>query len=336
MPRRDAWRPDSLLDGFESLDLPLAVDPLPGEPDEPLVGTLVRRADPALRASRRAILSLHGWNDYFFHVHVAEFAEREGFAFYALDLRRYGRSHREGQFFGYIGSLEDYAAELDAALAVLEDAHDEVALMGHSTGGLTASLWASANPGRVSGLMLNSPWLDLHGPPAFASVLKPLLAPVSRRSPTRVLPMPENEHMVYARSIHTTLGGEWDYSLDLKSPTPRPILAGWLRAVLHGHASVARGLSIECPVIVATSSQTAFLRRFSPRAREADVVLDVERVAAAAWRLGPHVTLVRVEGGLHDLSLSREPARTAYLEALSTWLQAYLPGDTPGAYSGSG
>lgn len=32
-------------------------------------------------------------------------------------------------------------------------------LMGHSTGGLTLSRWVSRNPGRVSALILNSPWL---------------------------------------------------------------------------------------------------------------------------------------------------------------------------------
>ena len=35
--------------------------------------------------------------------------------------------------------------------------------MGHSTGGLITSLWAGKNPGRIDGLILNAPWLDLQG-----------------------------------------------------------------------------------------------------------------------------------------------------------------------------
>ncbi|MBK8462278.1 MAG: hypothetical protein IPL36_04350 [Nigerium sp.] len=87
-----AWLPDEHVAGFETLTLPLAVDALPEEGDVPLVGTLVRRQDRSLRAHARAIVHVHGWNDYFFHGHVADFYEAQGVAFYALDLRRYGRS----------------------------------------------------------------------------------------------------------------------------------------------------------------------------------------------------------------------------------------------------
>ena len=41
----------------------------------------------------------------------------------------------------------------------------------------------------------------------------------------------------------------------------------------------------------------------------ADAVLDVAHMAKWAPRLGRHVTLVRIGGGLHDLTLSAEPAR---------------------------
>jgi alpha-beta hydrolase superfamily lysophospholipase len=41
---------------------------------------------------RRSVLYLHGYNDYFFHTHVAEKFNENNFDFYALDLRKYGRS----------------------------------------------------------------------------------------------------------------------------------------------------------------------------------------------------------------------------------------------------
>lgn len=323
--RSDAWRPDRLLAGFECVDLALDAAPAPGEPEDPLVGTLIRRADPSLRLARRAVLSLHGWNDYFFHPHVAEFAEREGFAWYAVDLRRYGRSRRPGQFPGYIESLDDYAAELDAATAIIAESHEEVLLMGHSTGGLVAALWASTHPGRLAGVLLNSPWLDMPGSPAVTAALTPLLSTWSRRSPASVLPLPELEGMVYARTLHTSFGGEWDYDLELKYPRSCPARVGWLRAVLRGHAAVARGLDIDCPVFVATSERTQWLRRFRRRAREADTVLDVDKIAAAAWRLGDCVTLVRIPDGLHDLSLSPEPVRGVYFAEIARWWRAYVP-----------
>ncbi len=319
------WRRDPLLDGFENRDLPLTAQPLSGEPVTPLVGTLVRRSDPTLRAGERAVLHVHGWNDYFFHPHVAEFYEGLGYAFYALDLRRYGRSLREGQFRGYIGDLRDYHEEIDAAVSALRREHPSVVLTGHSTGGLTAALWASERPGRLSGLVLNSPWLDMWGPAGIAGAMRPIFGPLGRHNPTSPLRLPDMEEPIYAMATHADMGGEWDYSLELKSPGSEVVRLGWVRAILNGHARVARGLGIDCPVLVTTSTKTSFLRKYSAQAKSVDTVLDVDRIAAAAWRLGDQVTISRIEGGMHDLSLSQAEPRQRWFDAVSVWLGAYVP-----------
>jgi alpha-beta hydrolase superfamily lysophospholipase len=69
-----------------------------GTDDEgPVVATLVRRLarpnqERAERPTRRAVLYVHGFNDYFFQTHLADFFAERGWDFYALDLRKYGRS----------------------------------------------------------------------------------------------------------------------------------------------------------------------------------------------------------------------------------------------------
>lgn len=318
-----------LLDGFECRSLMLEATLFDGEGDEPLWATVVRPADPHRRRHRRAIVQVHGWNDYFFHAHVADFWDRQGFSFHAVELRRYGRSLRKGQFPGYIEDLSDYADELDAALALVRADHDSVILSGHSTGGLTAALHAADRPGTFAGLVLNSPWLDMWGPPAVTAMLNPLLKEWSKWAPTAVFPLPESEENVYVRSLHASHGGEWDWSLDLKTEVGEPVRVGWLRAVLQGHARVAKGLQIDCPVLVSTSARTVFLRKYSDEARQADVVLDVDRISAVAWNLGPEVALSRIDGGTHDLSLSPEPARAAWFASVARWVRAYAPRPLP-------
>jgi len=54
-------------------------------------------------------------------------------------------------------------------------------------------------------------------------------------------------------------------------------------------------------------------------------VLDVEQIAARAPKLGRCVTLVRIDGGLHDLVLSAKPVRDHVLVEMSRWASAYLP-----------
>lgn len=321
------WHPD-FLDGYETTELALeGAAPVVGEvgPDAAeagveLVATLVRRLPAG--SSRRAVLYVHGWNDYFFQTHLADAWAADGFDFYALDLRRYGRSLRVGQFHGFISDLDEYDTELSAAADLIAVDHDELVLMGHSTGGLVVSLWAATHADRVSGVVLNSPWLDLQGSAMVKTLGGPVIERLGHTLPTTVLRLPDPG--LYARALHASLGGEWDYDLDLKVTPSPPIRVGWLRAVLRGHQRVAAGLHLPMPVLVMASTTTDFRRRWHEDLRAVDSVLDVEQIAHRAVRLGRHVTMVRIDRGVHDLVLSGEPVRTEVLAEISRWTRAYV------------
>jgi alpha-beta hydrolase superfamily lysophospholipase len=270
----------------------------------------------------RAVLYLHGWNDYFFQAHVADYLTDLGYDFYALELRRYGRSIRPGQLRGFIANLDDYSLELDAAADLIAADHDRLMLMGHSTGGLIAALWAARNADRLEGMILNSPWLDLQGSAIVRALGAPVIDVLGSRAPTSIIRVPDLGFT--ARSLHISLGGEWDYDLTLKSRPSPPIRTGWLRAVLLGHQRVAAGLGIGVPILVLASARTEFARRWHEGLRVVDSVLDVEQTAARAVRLGPHVTVVRIPDGLHDLTLSAPHVRKQALDEIGRFVEAYV------------
>jgi alpha-beta hydrolase superfamily lysophospholipase len=315
------WSPD-FLGGYETTELVLpGAETAPGEPDDvDLVATLIRKSGP--RAGARAVLYLHGWNDYFFQTHLADYLSDLGYDFYAVDLRRYGRSIRPGQLRGFIGNLDDYTLELDAAADLIATDHDRLLLMGHSTGGLIAALWAARNADRLEGLILNSPWLDMQGSAIVRALGVPVIDALGSRAPTSIIRLPDLGFT--ARSLHISLGGEWDYDLTLKSRPGPPIRTGWLRAVLLGHQRVAAGLGIGVPILVLASAKTEFARRWHEGLRVVDTVLDVEQIAARAVRLGPHVTVVRVPDGLHDLTLSAAHVRKQVMDEIGRFIEAYV------------
>jgi alpha-beta hydrolase superfamily lysophospholipase len=315
------WSPD-FLGGFETTELALpGAEPAPGEPDDvELVATLIRKSGP--RIGSRAALYLHGWNDYFFQTHLADYLTDLGYDFYAVELRRYGRSIRQGQLRGFIANLDDYSLELDAAADLIAADHDRLLLMGHSTGGLIAALWAARNSDRLEGMILNSPWLDMQGSAIVRAVGAPVIDALGSRAPTSIIRLPDLGFT--ARSLHISLGGEWDYDLTLKSRPGPPIRTGWLRAVLLGHQRVAAGLGIGVPILVLASARTEFARRWHEGLRVVDSVLDVEQTAARAVRLGPHVTVVRIPDGLHDLTLSAPHVREQALDEIGRFIEAYV------------
>ncbi len=316
-----SWRPDVLGEPFEARTLHLADD------DEgPVVATLVRHHPPTeepLRAAR-VVLYVHGWSDYFFQRELAEYWHSRGAAFYALDLRKYGRSLRDGQTPGYVQDLRTYDEDLDAALAVIRSAHGAAArllVMGHSTGGLVTVLWADRRPGDVAAMVLNSPWLELQGSSVLRHVSGPAIRQLASFQPKAALP--NIDPGFYARSNRVEHGGEWEYDEAWRPVPSFPVRAGWLRAITAGHATVARGLHVEAPILTLASARSIISPRWSEEMRSADIVLDVDLIARRSVQLGPVVTVVRIAGGLHDLSLSAPPVRARFYAEIDRWLAGY-------------
>ena len=72
------------------MNLTETILPMPDDYEGKVIATLLRADSTA--PSDRAVLYLHGYIDYFFQTHMAERFAGEEWNFYALDLRKYGRS----------------------------------------------------------------------------------------------------------------------------------------------------------------------------------------------------------------------------------------------------
>lgn len=290
-----AWEPDPLLSGFEARALAF-----PPDYDGPVVATLVRLPPPA--APRGTVLYVHGFIDYFFQRHMGERFAAEGWAFYALDLRKHGRSLRPHQHPNFCKSISEYYADITQALEIIAA---PVLLAGHSTGGLVCALYAheGARRDRVAALWLNGPFFDFRIPAGR----RPLLAVATVLG--RFLPFlsdPNSVSPAYAKSIHRDYRGEWGFDLRLKPIAGFPACYGWVRAIRQAQARVRAGLAVRCPVLAMHSD-------------EADIVLDWRDIARWSPGLGADVTVRAFPGGLHDLVLSRPDIRAAVFDALFAW-----------------
>ncbi|WP_309140758.1 alpha/beta fold hydrolase [Micromonospora sp. M51] len=169
--------PDVLGPPYERQTIDLGAD------DEgPVVATLVRRR--AERPTGRAVLYVHGFVDYFFQTHLADFFAERGWDFYALDLRKYGRSLLPGQTPNFCHDISDYFPELDAAAEIIrkDDGHETLLAMGHSTGaptypGGSSVVISTASPSRTTRSIATSsgrdpssrtPWASTKAEPASA------------------------------------------------------------------------------------------------------------------------------------------------------------------------
>jgi alpha-beta hydrolase superfamily lysophospholipase len=314
------WVPDILGEGFEQLTLPL------GEDDEgPVVATLVRSIPSPVRMLAGPlrdidVLAVHGWSDYFFQPAQARFWTDLGARFHALDLRKYGRSLRPGQTPGFITRLQDYDADIAAALrAIGRRRGRRLVLVGHSTGGLTLALWANRHRGRAAALVLNSPWLELQLGAVGRQALAPLVQARARWDPRGM--QTALDFGYYARAQREVGSLPVDgYRDEWRPEFGFATHPAWLAAVLDGHRRIASGVNVGCPVLVLLSARSALQLTWAPAMASSDSVLVVDEIARAAPRLGRDVSIARIDGALHDVFLSRPEARAAAFRAVDRWL----------------
>ncbi len=312
--------PDILGNGFQQMTLPLRDDN-----EGKVVATLVRKKGK--KSSKKAVLYVHGFVDYFFQEEMAENYIKNGFHFYALDLRKYGRSLLPHQTANFFQDINEYFEELDKAIDIIrkDDGVEQLLLSGHSTGGLVTSLYANLfhHENKINALFLNSPFFEFNENWINREVLMGLVGAVGKAYP--YLEIPGGLSDLYGKSLHKDHKGEWDYNLDWRPLKGFSLRAGWLRGIDKAHKKLQSGLKINCPVLVMYSTQSVKVKNWDDKLLEADAVLDVSDIDRYSDVLGDHVTEIRITGGMHDLILSSKPVRDDVYQKLFTWLTAYFP-----------
>lgn len=340
-PEPGEWAVDVLGEGYQVRILDL------GEDEEgPVVAGLVRRALAAGFRARRlekkrkfAVLYLHGRNDYFFQTELADRMFQMGGAFYALDLRKYGRALRPWQTIGYTDDLTVYDEEIGKAVSIIRNDHPGLPLvvMGHSTGGLIGTLWAWRHQSLVDGLILNSAWLELQSLTALRPALQKVLARLAQVRP-RATVVGKSKNDVYHRAIvggWAASGFELPLSLagldddpavkgwvvfeEWKQRGGYPAPAAWLQTVLEGHALVAGDVQLGIPVLSMASDRSGSEDEWVPEVFSSDVVLNADLLTERAAGLSRNVVIARFPGR-HDLLLSDPAVREDVYTTIRRWL----------------
>ncbi|MBB2976667.1 alpha-beta hydrolase superfamily lysophospholipase [Microbacterium endophyticum] len=320
--KSSGWTLDVLGQGFEQYTLELQPD---DEGD--VVATVVRHLPNPLTAWNKPlrnvdVLYVHGWSDYFFQREEARFFTELGARFYALDLRKYGRSLRDGQTPGYITDLATYDEDIEGAIQLIgqgRNASRLLVLVGHSTGGLILTLWAARHPGVAAALILNSPWLELQIGSLGRAALAPIVGVRARYEPRGTQPVVDLGF--YTRAQHDLGAGAEAYPA-WRPERGFPTHPGWLNAIILGHSKIAEGVDVGCPVLVLLSMRSTPPVRWVTAMTSSDSVLVVDDIARASLKIGKLVTVARIEDAIHDVFLSAPGARAEAYAVLRNWVVA--------------
>lgn len=309
------WMPDDEMGhGFDMMIFDQGTDY-----SGPVRCSVIRRLSST--PSKKGILYIHGFSDYFFQKEMAEHFARHGYNFYAVDLRKYGRSIMPGQRPFEVRDLREYFDDIRAGLATMErDGIEQIILMGHSTGGLTAALYMQTDPDRrIKGLILNSPFLAWNIPGIKGAVGIPALRSLGRLIPSITVRNSPDES--YAHSLSADHGGEWFYRKDWKPDRLPDVDTAWIRAIDIAQKALRHG-KITVPVLILHSDKSAYPGDSPEDFAKSDGVLNAKAISKAGRKIGHDVTDVTVRDALHDIILSRPDVRAAAFKAIFDWLEA--------------
>lgn len=311
------WTPDRYLPGYEETTVKMA-DDYSGA----VVSTVVRRQSSC--GDNRGVLYVHGFNDYFFQKEEGDTFVDSCWNFYAVDLRKYGRSLCDGQLPYQARNISEYYADIDSALMIMHNSGiDRIVLMGHSTGGLIVASYMNANPDPdIDAVILNSPFLEWNMSGFLRKIAIPMVSCIGSHFPN--IKISQGDGTAYAESLLSDYHGEWNFNTELKTVHPRKVTAGWIRAISNAQASLRNHSFIRVPVLLMHSDKSVSGSKWAPGHQVGDGVLNVSDISRIGRTLGPNVTEVTVRDGLHDLVLSRNDVRKAVYNAIFKWLDNYF------------
>lgn len=308
------YQEDVLGAGFESKTINQ-----PADYEGKVTCTLIRKKTS--EKPKKAVLYIHGFNDYFFQREMAEQFVARGYQFYALDLRKYGRSWLPNQKLNNVRDLHEYTADIDTALALIrQETGVPVLLAGHSTGGLIVTLYASEHQQdpKFDAVFLNSPFFDLNMPWLIEALVVPLVSGTGKKHPDKILKGGLTQW--YGLSLHKGAKGEWDYNLTWKPHVVPPVNAGWIRAIHRAQKVARRGVEIRQPVLVMHSNASIRAKSWTDALFDADAVLNYKDIRRYAKRIEGPCTIISIDKGMHDLVLSRAAVRVVVYRQLFDWL----------------
>ena len=310
-----AWHPD-ILPGYEAryVNQGMAFD-------GPCRSTIVRKK--AKVPSKKGYLYIHGFNDYFFQSQMGDRFVDSGYHFYAVDLRRYGRSKEPWQYPFNIRDQKEYFADIDSAIVQMQrDGVTDITLGGHSTGGLTVILYGIDRGPRVpvKRIVTNSPFLGWNFNPFMRNVAIPavsMIGPLFKNSKIK-----QDKCDGYAYSLLKQYDGEWEYNTDWKMIYSPPVTFSWVHAINSAQNEIMKHPDhMAVPLLVMHSSRKIDGCNYTPEFKTGDCVLNPYQIAERGAKIGKRTYVCAIDSGIHDLILSELPHREQAYECIFSFIR---------------
>ena len=128
----------------------------------------------------------------------------------------------------------------------------------------------------------------------------------------------------YAYSLLKQYDGEWEYNTDWKMIYSPPVTASWVNAISTAQKKVKKTReNIQVPILVMHSSRKIDGCNYTPEFQTGDAVLDPFMLQEVGVTLGHERVVCAIDSGIHDLILSRRPARDVAYDSIFSFIRQF-------------
>ena len=266
----------------------------------------------------KAILFIHGYNDYFFHEHLAKRFIDEGFDFYALDLHGYGRSIECEQNYN-IYDISDYFTELENSINTIRSRGvKDLTIVAHSQGGLMATMYAKEH-NNFERLVLNAPFYEVYSNGFVVNVLKPFVGWIGGAFKDGRLPDIRGESP-YNKDLYK----RWHFDKKLKKLKTDGLYLGYLNAINRAQRELKEGAKFAMPLLLLSSDKNGDVTNPEELVCS-DTVISVQRVKELSQEFEGDITYIPIKDAQHDIYLSYNKPRNKAIDTTIEWIKSKLP-----------
>lgn len=273
--------------------------------------------------SKKAILYIHGFNDYFFNKEFAQRFLEQGYSFFAIDLHNYGKNINKNTQKYYFSDIKEFFPEINKAVDIIKNRYkiENLTIYGLSQGGLIATLYENDYK-RANQLILDSPFFDFNFNWFLENLALPIIAKTGSFFPN--IELSSKEVNVFGKTIHKDFEGEWDIDMNLKNITTNaPIYLGWINAIHKAQQILQEGLNIKIPSLILYSHKSTPEDIDNEDRHSSDIVLDVDDIVKYSNMLSNDKSLIhreKIDNAIHGVLLSALPIREKAYKKTFKWL----------------
>lgn len=257
--------------------------------------------------NKKAIFWISGYCDYYYHYHIGELFNNNGYDIFAISLRRCADANITDNLYNYSNNFNEYLEDINKQLKYIKSKYkyEKIILHGFSNGGLISTYYMHRYPNSFDGLILHSPFFDFKTKKINRLFGLYILYYIGLIFPYFIL---RYQNKNKTNFTNNQIIKRFYMNPKYKSDMPNMIYAAFISEVINIQTKIHnKEVNIEKPILSIFCDKTVGKKEIN-----GENLLKIEDMEKYSDYIGENVTKIKIKNGAHDLYTVQHYEETFY------------------------